>query len=95
LVASQGKEALELIESMEGSVELVLSDMVMPEMGGVALYRALEERGCKTRLVLMTGYPLGTGTRELLDNQQVIWVQKPLRMKDLAVTIRNALDRER
>lgn len=95
LVASNGKEALGLIESMEGTVDLVLSDMVMPEMGGVALYRALEERGCKTRLVLMTGYPLGTGTRELLDNQQVIWVQKPLRMKDLAVTIRNALDRER
>jgi CheY-like chemotaxis protein len=92
--ASHGKEALDLLESLDGTVDLVLSDMVMPEMGGVALYRALEERGYRAKLVLMTGYPLGTGTRELLDHQQVAWVQKPLHLNALAATIRGALDRE-
>jgi CheY-like chemotaxis protein len=92
--ASHGKEALDLLESLDGTVDLVLSDMVMPEMGGVALYRALEERGYRAKLVLMTGYPLGAGTRELLDHQQVAWVQKPLHLNALAATIRGALDRD-
>jgi signal transduction histidine kinase len=89
LPARNGREALEIFSRER--VDLVLSDMVMPEMGGVELFRELRERDTNLGMVLMTGYPLGTGTRELLDRERVAWVQKPLDAKTLALVIRDML----
>jgi two-component system cell cycle sensor histidine kinase/response regulator CckA len=90
--ASDGKEALEIIENYDGAIDLVLSDMVMPVMGGVELYQELIERGLATKVVLMSGYPLGAGTRELLDQKGVTWLQKPMRSDALAQLIREVLE---
>ncbi len=90
--ASDGKQALEIIENFDGAIDLVLSDMVMPTMGGVELYQELIERGLATKVVLMSGYPLGAGTRELLDQKGVTWLQKPMRSDTLAQLIREVLE---
>ncbi len=90
--ASDGKEALEIIENFNGAIDLVLSDMVMPVMGGVELYQKLIERKLATKVVLMSGYPLGAGTRELLDQKGVTWLQKPMRSDALAQLIREVLE---
>jgi len=92
LSASDGKEALEIIENFDGAIDLVLSDMVMPIMGGVELYQELIERGLATKMVLMSGYPLGAGTRELLDQKGVTWLQKPMRSDTLAQLIREVIE---
>ncbi len=89
--ASNGREALETLARDPDGIQVVLSDMVMPEMGGVALYRELRERFPHLPLVLMTGYPLGTETRELLERQQVVWLQKPVDAQRLAEVIQAAL----
>jgi len=68
----------------------VLSDLVMPGMGGSELVRALEAKAPEQRILLMTGYPLG-GTRELLESGTVHWLQKPLTMTKLARAVREAL----
>ncbi|HEY46371.1 MAG: hypothetical protein AMJ88_06635 [Anaerolineae bacterium SM23_ 63] len=90
--ASDGKEALEIVDNFEGAIDLVLSDLVMPVMGGVELYQELIERGLATKVVLMSGYPLGAGTRELLDQKGVTWLQKPMRSDALAHLIREVLE---
>ncbi len=92
LVANNGRDALDLLEGEAAPVDLVLSDMIMPEMGGVDLYKELQWKHPGLRMVLMTGYPLGTETRTLLDQERVIWVQKPLNSEDLARTVRKALE---
>ena len=94
LTAGNGREALETIGQHNGTIDLVLSDLVMPEMGGVELYQELMVREIRTEVVFMTGYPLGTGTRELLDKKGVTWLQKPLRSDTLARLIREELDRQ-
>lgn len=94
LTAANGREALEIIGQHNGAIDLVLSDLVMPEMGGVELYQELMVRKIGTKVVFMTGYPLGTGTRELLDKKGFTWLQKPLRSDTLARLIREVLDQQ-
>jgi len=94
LIASNGREALNIIDKQNSTIDLVLSDLVMPEMGGVELYQQLLERNGEAKIVFMTGYPLGTETRELLDQKEVTWLQKPLRSDMLAQKIRDVLEEQ-
>jgi CheY-like chemotaxis protein len=93
LTAADGREALAVYEEHAKSIDLVVSDLVMPVMGGKELYRTLRENYPDLKMVLMTGYPLGKGTRELLDQQRVTWVQKPLDIAKLSQVVRSQLKR--
>lgn len=88
-VASDGEEALEVFKG-QGGFDLVVTDLVMPGVGGMALYKALKERDPKVKVIIMTGYPLGGGTRELLEEGQVFWIQKPLNTATLSAAVRQA-----
>lgn len=90
LSAKNGQEALEIYRA-RGPVDLVLSDLVMPEMGGVALYEELSRLDPDLRMVVMTGYPLAESGRELLEQGIFAWVQKPLDIHVLAHTLRGAI----
>ena len=72
-------------------VDLVLSDMVMPEMSGVELFKCLKEIDPKVRMVIVTGYPLGEEKRELTELGISGWVQKPLDMHRIQQVVQNAL----
>jgi signal transduction histidine kinase/CheY-like chemotaxis protein len=95
LRASNGREALTFIGAGAESVDLVLSDIVMPEMGGMELYQEVQEIAPELPLVLITGYPLGKGTRELLDENRMVWLQKPLDVEELAREMRKMLRKRR
>ena len=56
LEAVNGRRALELVEQHQGSIDVVLSDVVMPELGGVELERRLRERFPNLRVILTSGY---------------------------------------
>ncbi|MEO6443611.1 MAG: ATP-binding protein, partial [Gemmatimonadaceae bacterium] len=56
LLAVDGEDALRVVESYGGSIEYVVSDLVMRRMGGVALANALRELGHRPRVLFMTGY---------------------------------------
>jgi CheY-like chemotaxis protein len=89
LVAQDGIEAIEIIEAESHSIDLVLSDMVMPHMGGRALLELVRERAPHLRMALITGYPSRGGSGELL--RGVTWIQKPLNSRSLANLIHKAL----
>ena len=93
LVASTGSEALELYSEHLESVDLVLSDMVMPEMGGMDLYHQLIERCGSIKMMVMTGYPLQDEGRSLLEQGIVDWISKPFAPDMLATKLRQVLDR--
>jgi YesN/AraC family two-component response regulator len=44
-INSNGQQALALMEARGTQIDLVLSDVVMPKMGGIALFHALREKG--------------------------------------------------
>lgn len=89
--ASDGVEAWKLIRRENGKLDLVVSDLVMPNMGGRELYDQVSETFPDLKMVLITGYPLGTHTRELLDRQRVTWLQKPLSSEIVSKTVHDLL----
>jgi len=77
LLAADGAQALEVIDHQRGLIGLIISDLVMPRMGGRELYRAVRQRFPLIKLILISGYPLGGDTQELLDTGIATWIQKP------------------
>lgn len=82
LLASNGLEALGIYDKKMENIELVVSDLVMPEMGGVALYHALRLREPKAKILFMTGHPLDEQDQALLEIGKVQWLQKPFDMDE-------------
>lgn len=89
--ACDGNEALKIIEGQNGSLDLVVSDLVMPNMGGRELYDHVSNSYPGLKMVMITGYPLGSHTRELLDRDRVSWLQKPLTSEIVSKTIHELL----
>jgi two-component system cell cycle sensor histidine kinase/response regulator CckA len=92
LEAMNGEQALEIFEQHARAIDLVLSDVVMPKMGGKALLYALQERAPAVRLVLLTGHPLDE--QELEDLRALglrSWTLKPLSLEQLARVMAEAL----
>jgi signal transduction histidine kinase len=77
LIAADGQEAFKIYENRTSQIALVISDMVMPVMGGVALYQNLTERWPDVKMLFITGHPEKEGDRALLESGNVHWLQKP------------------
>jgi CheY-like chemotaxis protein len=58
LEATNGREALAILESRADEISAVLSDLVMPEMGGIALLHAMQEKKLVIPTIILTGHPL-------------------------------------
>jgi len=91
LEAADGEEALTLYTAHAGDVALVLSDWVMPAMGGLELVRALQERAPTLRVLMLTGHPLSQETRETVPPNVVGWTLKPPDLEQLARDLSQAL----
>lgn len=83
LVANNGYEALDIYAGHQENIDLVLTDLTMPDLGGVALAHALWERNPAVKVVALTGYPLGYETGGLSTPGIVEWAQKPLSLEGL------------
>jgi PAS domain S-box-containing protein len=58
LQAGDGEQAMALLTENKADVDLIISDLVMPEMGGVAFIRALRQRNWQVPVLIMSGHPL-------------------------------------
>jgi CheY-like chemotaxis protein len=91
LIAANGRAALTVYQEHQAEIVLVLADMVMPNVGGVALFNLLKARYPEVKVILMSGYPLGEKGTELLEQGVVDWFQKPLSVPNLGQIISRAL----
>jgi CheY-like chemotaxis protein len=95
--AANGREALQILSQQEPNqaaadqVALVLSDVVMPEMGGLALFQTLKERGLRMKVILLTGHPMGKELESLEAQGLSGWLLKPPDIDGLAQAIARAL----
>ena len=91
ITASDGQDGLEVYRARGSSVDLVISDVVMPRMGGWQLYEALKAEYGTVKFLLASGY----GESEANGTQggaEVPFVQKPWTMKELLSQIRQVLE---
>jgi two-component system cell cycle sensor histidine kinase/response regulator CckA len=92
LEALNGQQALAIFEQHAGTVDLVLSDVVMPKMGGKALLYALQERDPAVGVILLTGHPLDEQELEGLHASGLrSWILKPISLEQLARVVIEAL----
>ena len=90
--AANGEEALAALEEMEGGIDLVISDVVMPGMSGPQLIERLRARGPEIRVILMSGYTDSVMTRHGLSEGDYDFLEKPFSAAGLAAKVRGALD---
>jgi CheY-like chemotaxis protein len=77
MVASNGKEAIQIFELNPEEIDLMVSDVVMPEMGGLELYNQVQNQWPDVKTLFVTGHPMGDERQSLLEEQQITWLQKP------------------
>ena len=77
VLAKNGREALAILATQAAQIDLVLSDVVMPEMGGVALFHAMNEQHLTIPVVLLTGHPLSNEMENLREMGLAGWLPKP------------------
>jgi signal transduction histidine kinase len=90
--ARHGREGLELAEQHRSEIDLVLSDMVMPQMGGRQLAEHLRVILPATRVVLMSGYTDDCVLREGLHGNDFFFLQKPFRPRELLSRVQDAMN---
>jgi two-component system cell cycle sensor histidine kinase/response regulator CckA len=92
--ASNGEEALELLERLEGKVDLVLTDVVMPDMGGIELAGRIAERWPRLKVVYMSGYAEGDKPQPGFSDSEQSFLPKPFSAESLMLKVRELLDAE-
>ncbi len=91
VVAANGQEAMQLLQERGRDIAVVLSDVVMPTLGGVALLHAMRQQGWNMPVILMTGHPLETDMTALQGNEVAAWLPKPVSLSQLAHALADAL----
>ena len=91
--AANGAEALEHLDDYEGKIDLVLTDVVMPDMGGPELTRRVAERRPDVRILFMSGYAEGDKQQARMADGEYSFLQKPFSAESLTLRVREVLDR--
>jgi len=86
-VAFNGKSALDMIIPKE--IELVISDLVMPEIDGIGLLEKIKEKAPNIPVIILTGQGTVTNAVEALKKGASDFIEKPLQIDKLLVTIEN------
>jgi two-component system cell cycle sensor histidine kinase/response regulator CckA len=88
--ASNGAEALTLIDSGQ-HVDLVVSDVVMPEMDGPTLLKELRRRDPDLKVIFVSGYAEEAFAKHLPDGGQFAFLAKPFTLKQLVATVKETM----
>jgi two-component system cell cycle sensor histidine kinase/response regulator CckA len=91
LQATTGVEALEVFARHQGEVDLVVSDVVMPEMDGPTLFEKLRRQRPDLKVIFISGYAEDAFRQHLAENEDFMFLQKPFDLKELAAAVKAAL----
>jgi two-component system, cell cycle sensor histidine kinase and response regulator CckA len=91
LEATTGAEALEVFANHKGDVDLVVSDVIMPEMDGPTLMQTLRRERPDLKIIFISGYAEDAFRKHLAENEDFMFLQKPFDLKELAAAVKAAL----
>jgi two-component system cell cycle sensor histidine kinase/response regulator CckA len=93
LEAASGVEALEIVDAHEGTIDLVVSDVVMPEMDGPTLLGELRKRRPDLKIIFVSGYAEDAFAKHLPEGETFSFLAKPFSLKQLVETVKQAVQR--
>jgi two-component system cell cycle sensor histidine kinase/response regulator CckA len=89
--AGNGVEALAELEKQGGRVDVVVSDVVMPEMDGPTLMKALRERKPDIKIIFVSGYAEDAFDKTLADRKEFNFLAKPFTLKQLVTVVKETM----
>jgi two-component system cell cycle sensor histidine kinase/response regulator CckA len=89
--ASNGIEAMEALEEKNGAVDLVVSDVVMPEMDGPTLLREMRLRNPNLKIIFVSGYAEEAFDKSLPENEQFAFLPKPFALSALVAKVKETM----
>ena len=92
LTARSGKEAIEIYEKNKKQIDIVLLDMIMPNMSGSDTYDRMKKINPNIKVLLSSGYSINGQATEIMDRGCSGFIQKPFKMKELSQKLREILD---
>ncbi|MCT8989547.1 ATP-binding protein [Chelativorans sp. SCAU2101] len=92
--ASSGTEALEIFKALDGKVDIVVSDVVMPEMDGPTLLAELRKIRPDVKFIFVSGYAEDAFAKNLPSDAKFGFLPKPFSLKQLATTVKEMLEED-
>jgi two-component system cell cycle sensor histidine kinase/response regulator CckA len=92
--AANGVEAIEALEERQGAVDLVVSDVVMPEMDGPTLLKEMRIRNPDLKIIFVSGYAEDAFEKSLPENQQFAFLPKPFTLTQLVAAVKETIAAE-
>ena len=92
--AKDGEDAIRIMATSEAGIDLLLTDVIMPEKSGPELVKQVEEGHPETRFVFMSGYSDDMVKRHGLLMQEDSFLEKPFTKRSLLTKVYSALHRQ-
>ncbi len=92
LEAASGVEALEVVAAQDGKIDLIVSDVVMPEMDGPTMFGELRKRGIKCKVIFVSGYAEDAFQKNLPAGEDFGFLPKPFTLKQLVEAVKGSLN---
>ncbi len=90
--AANGVEGIQIFKELQGRIDLLFTDVVMPAMGGQNLSEALRDNKPDLPVLFMSGHSYDVNTKKLAEIPGNDFIQKPFKPLDLAQKVRRMLD---
>lgn len=91
LEARSGEEALEILEKEGDKIDLTITDVVMPEMDGPTLYKHMQGKWPKMKVVFVSGYTEDRLREQFKSGEVIHFLGKPFSLKQLASKVKELL----
>ncbi len=89
--AEGGEEALELLDEIDGELDLMISDVVMPEMDGPALLKIVRKRFPNLKVIFVSGYAEESVRKDIEDDRSVEFLPKPYSLDQINSKVKEVL----
>lgn len=92
LTANSGQMAIDVFNQNQENIDLVVLDLVMPDMGGETVFHEIREIKPDTKVLFASGHYMSEQTRALLETGSSDFLQKPFNLRQLSTKIRCIID---
>ena len=82
---------MEALDARDGAVDIVVSDVVMPEMDGPMLLRAMRERNPDLKIIFVSGYAEEAFAKSLPEQEQFAFLPKPFTLSQLVGAVKETM----
>ena len=91
LGARNGKEAIDIAKTFDGDIDLAILDIVLPDMGGQAIYPLLMKARPNLKVIVCSGYSIDSPAQEIMNAGAEAFIQKPFSVAEISAKLKEVL----